>query len=612
VSDLLGASRVGESAWSFLVWAPHHRRLSLRLYGADAAGVHDLKAAKSGYHSIVIDGLTEAPVYRYVTADGSELADPASRRQPEGVHGPSMGFDPGSFGWTDSGFQPPRRDQLVIYELHVGTFTASGTFDAACAELGRLAAVGITAVEPMPVAAFPGARNWGYDGVFPFCTQETYGGPEGFQRFVDACHAHGLAVVLDVVYNHLGPEGNVLDRFGPYFTDRHRTPWGPAVNFCEAGSDEVRRYFTENAVGWFRDFHVDGLRLDAVHAIVDPTASPFLRELNSAIDALAGELGRPLLMVAESADNDPQTVASRAAGGIGFDAQWNDDFHHALHTVLTGERDGYYADYGRLDQLARAITDGFVLQGEHSWHRGRRHGARARSVPADRLVVFAQNHDQIGNRPGGDRLTTVVPEPKALLAAAVTLLGPNIPLLFMGEEYGETAPFPFFVDHGDPDLLAAVRAGRAAEFGGDADVFDPADAATMRAAVLDGDRRDSAAGQTRQAAYRMLLAARRDHPVLAGPDALESQASAVGDLLLLTRRTARAVASVAFNFGAAEAQVRMERMAARWTLVIDSGMVGTGVPDRPQQVTAGAEVQLAGFGFFLYVGTPDDVAGGPA
>jgi maltooligosyltrehalose trehalohydrolase len=580
--------------------------------------VHDLKPDANGYHSTVIDGLTQAPVYRFVIADGTELADPASRRQPEGVHGPSMGFDPDAFRWTDEGFQPPRPDQLVIYELHVGTFTADGTFDSACAELGRLASLGITALEPMPIAAFPGARNWGYDGVFPFCAQESYGGPEGFQRFVDACHAHGLAVVLDVVYNHLGPEGNVLDRYGPYFTDRHLTPWGPAVNMCEEGSDEVRRYFTENAVGWFRDFHVDGLRLDAIHAMVDPSASPFLRELTARIDALAVDLGRPLLMIAESADNDPLVVTPRSAEGTGFTAQWNDDFHHALHTVLTRERDGYYADFGRLDQLARALSDGFVLQGDYSRHRGRRHGAPSRAVPADRLVVFAQNHDQIGNRPGGDRLTTLLSEPKVLLAAAVTLLAPNIPLLFMGEEYGETAPFPFFVDHGDPGLLAAVREGRAVEFGRDADLLDPADPATMRAAVLDMNRRGAPAGKARQAAYGTLLAARRDHEVLVDPDALESRAGAVGDVLLLTRRTHAAVAFAAFNFGAGQAQVRMERVAARWTLVLDSGTVGTGVPDCPEHVTAGADVRLAPYGFCLYVGSApdlpaaDDLPGGQA
>jgi maltooligosyltrehalose trehalohydrolase len=603
----LGATRIGDSGWSFLVWAPDHDELSVRVSADDGEVTQALVPAADGYFAGEVPNVGDAPDYRYVLADGKALADPASRCQPDGVHGPSRGFDPSGFEWTDQRFSAPPLSETVIYELHVGTFTADGTFDAAIDHLDELVELGVTAVEPMPIAAFPGTRNWGYDGVFPFAVQDSYGGPLGFQRFVDACHQRGLAVILDVVYNHLGPEGNVLGAFGPYFTDVYVTPWGAAVNVAEAGSDEVRRFFTENALMWLHDFHVDGLRLDAIHGILDPTASPFLRELTAAVARLSLEFGRRLFLIAESADNNPLVVSAAALGGLGFDGQWNDDFHHALHAVVTGERAGYYEDFGRLDQLASAYNDGFVYQGEYSAFRRRRHGAPSRSIPADHFVVYAQNHDQVGNRAGAERLVSIVDLPVARLAAVAVLLSPFVPLLFMGEEYAETAPFPYFVDHRDDDLITAVRRGRAAEFGRGADSFDPASTETFAQARLDRSTRESDSGRAMLALYRALIASRRRHPVLTDPQPLESNAVAVDGVLTLLRRSSTNMAFVALNFGADAAVVTVDPSAPHWHRVIDSGegRLGGGGPSLPEDIDGGGSLSLPAYGFCLYATTKD-------
>ena len=488
----LGSVPSAVGTTSFSVWAPRSGSVRLRLRPGDhgvGAREETLEPTGDGYHGVVLDACPAGVRYHYLLDDGRALADPASRFQPEGVHGPSEVFDPGVHRWTDAGFVAAPLRSAVLYELHVGTFTAAGTLDAAAEHLPALAELGVTAIEPMPIAQFPGRWNWGYDGVFPFAVHDTYGGPAALQRFADACHRCGMSLVLDVVYNHLGPEGDVLEAYGPYLTDRYRTPWGTAVNFDGPGSDDVRRFFVENAVGWFRDFHVDALRLDAVHGIVDTTATPFLVDLARAVEEQRQQTGRSWSLIAESADNDPRVVSSRAAGGLGLDAQWNDDFHHALHALITGERAGYYVDFGGLDQLARAMDQGFVFQGEYSAHRGRRHGAPSGGIEPDRFVIFAQNHDHVGNRPAGDRLASLVSPASLRLAAAVVLLAPGVPLLFMGEEYGETAPFPYFVDHGEAELAAATWAGRAEEMaslGLAGKMLDPRAESTRRVAVLDG------------------------------------------------------------------------------------------------------------------------------
>jgi len=461
---LLGAVPVGDGATRFSLWAPAARSVQVHLCGDAVNGdaVHDrlveVPEVGGGYRAAVVDDCGPGQRYRFVL-DGHEHADPASRFQPDGVFGPSEVVELAR-PWGDRDYEPRPLADLVISEVHIGTVTPGGTFASAIDLLDGWAELGITAVEVMPVAQFSGTRNWGYDGVFPFAVQHSYGGPDGFARFVDACHQRGLAVVLDVVYNHLGPEGNVLGAYGPYFTDRYRTPWGEAVNVDGPASDDVRAFWLQNAVQWFASFHVDALRLDAIHGIVDPTAVPFVEELTRAASMLGARLRRPCALVAESADNNPKVVTARDAGGVGMDAQWNDDFHHALHAVVTGERTGYYADFGRAEDVARAMDQGFVYQGAHSVYRGRRHGAPSGGLDPERFVVFSQNHDQIGNRARGDRLASLVDLDRLRLAAAAVLLAPGIPLLFMGEEYGETAPFPYFVDHQDPELLEAVRRGR--------------------------------------------------------------------------------------------------------------------------------------------------------
>ncbi len=434
-----------------------------------------------GYFVADIPDVAAGDRYVYNLDGQKERPDPASRSQPESVHGPSEVVDPAQFHWTDRQWRGMALDQLIIYELHVGTWTDKGTFQAVIQHLEYLRGLGITAIELMPITQFPGARNWGYDGVGLFAPQSTYGGPRGLKELVDACHRCSLAVILDVVYNHVGPEGNYLQDFGPYFTDRFRTPWGSAVNYDGPDSDDVRHFVISNALYWMTEYHIDGLRLDAIHGIYDFSAIHILRELSDAVHTEAERLGRTTLLIAESDLNDGRIITPPAEGGYGLDAQWSDDFHHALHTVLTGERAGYYEDFGQLADLATALQEGFVYAGRHSRHRRRRHGNSVRHRPPRQLVICAQNHDQIGNRAMGERISTLVSWEALKVAAMAVLLAPQTPMLFMGEEYGETAPFQYFVDHSDDALNQAVREGRRKEFAafGWTDVPDPLDVSTF-------------------------------------------------------------------------------------------------------------------------------------
>jgi len=442
---------------SFRVWAPAARSVAVEIGGkrirmhARDDGWWEAEAAHAGAdYAFVVDGKGPFP-------------DPRSRWQPDGVHGPSRVVDHSAFAWTTTGFRAPPLREGVVYELHVGTFTPEGTFDAATRKLDHLADLGVTHVELMPVSAFPGERGWGYDGVAIYAPHEAYGGPDGLKRLVDACHAKGLAVLLDVVYNHLGPEGNYLARFGPYFTDRYRTPWGEAVNFDGPWSDEVRRFFVDNARMWLSDYRLDGLRIDAVHAIFDHSAIHILEELAAETRALERELGRPLVLVAESHLNDPRIVQSPERGGYGIDAEWNDDLHHAIHACLTGERAGYYRDFGRLADVAKAIEKTFVHDGIYSAFKRRRHG-RPAGLPGDRFVTFLENHDQVGNRPGGERFHALVGAKLHRCATALLFAAPQVPLLFQGEEWNASTPFFYFTSHADRALGRAVRDGRRREF----------------------------------------------------------------------------------------------------------------------------------------------------
>jgi maltooligosyltrehalose trehalohydrolase len=521
----VGATPEGAGSWRVLVWAPHAERVAIRHRPSDAdpsdAAEVKLEPLDHGYHAATIEGPSHGDRYAFVLDDTSEeLPDPASRWQPDGVHGASAFVDATHLR---NGRTPPPTPHLalpryVLYELHVGTFTEDGTFGSAIDRLDALAELGVTAVEIMPVAQFAGRRNWGYDGVFPYAAQDSYGGPEGLARLVDACHERGLAVVLDVVYNHLGPEGNVLPRFGPYFTDEYSTPWGDAVNVAGHGSDAVRRYFIGNALWWLDAIGVDALRLDAIHGIVDPTAVPFLLELSRAVHALGDERGRTLHLIAESALHDVRVVRPEPLGGLGIDAQWDDDFHHALRTVVTGEREGYYADYGTIDDLATVYERAFVLVERPSTARGRRHGNDPVGEPGWRFVVSVQNHDQVGNRKDGDRPSATLDATTLVTMAAAMCLSPFLPLLFMGEEHGETAPFQYFVDHSDPDLLRAVREGRAAEFADfawEGDVPDPADEETFRRSTIRHELVERSPHREIRAAYAELLRLRRTVPALA-------------------------------------------------------------------------------------------------
>ena len=445
---------------TFRVWAPGSESVAVALgdqripMGAQGAGwwVVDVDSARAGQdYGFSLDG-------------GAPLPDPRSPWQPAGVHAASRLVDHHAFPWTDARWQAPSLSAALIYELHVGTFTAAGTFEAAIDRLDHLVHLGITHVELMPVAEFSGTRGWGYDGVDLFAPHHAYGGPTGLKRLVDACHARGLAVLLDVVYNHLGPIGNYLGRFGPYFTSRYATPWGEAVNFDGRGSDEVRRFVFDSALAWLRDYHVDGLRVDAAHAIFDRSALPVLEELAAEVRGLEASLGRRLSLIAESDLNDPRVVRPSAIGGYGFDAQWNEDFHHALHAVLSGERTGYYGDFGRIGDLATALSAAFVYAGRYSAYRGRRHGRPTAGLGGHAFIGCLQNHDQVGNRARGDRTSQLLSPGRLKIGAALVLTAPFVPMLFQGEEWGASTPFLYFTDHEDPELGRAVSEGRRREF----------------------------------------------------------------------------------------------------------------------------------------------------
>ncbi|MFD5903403.1 malto-oligosyltrehalose trehalohydrolase [Streptomyces microflavus] len=506
----------------FEVWAPEADTVVL-----EAAAVRypmERDPEREGWWSARAEAV-DGERYGFRVDDGPLLPDPRSRRQPDGPDGPSAVVDQGAYAWRE-GWAGRRLNRAVLYELHVGTYTPEGTFDAAAARLGHLAELGVTHVSLMPVCPFPGTNGWGYEGVSLWAVHEPYGGPEGLKRFVDTAHGLGLGVILDVVHNHLGPSGNYLPAFGPYFTDTHHTPWGAAVNLDAPGSDEVRAFLLGSALAWLRDYRLDGLRLDAVHALADTRALTFLEELSTAVDTLAVELGRPLGLIAESDLCDPRTTTPRQAGGLGLHAQWNDDFHHALHTALTGESQGYYADFARapLAALAKTVTSAFFHNGTWSSFRGRTHGrpVDVTRSPAHRFVGYAQTHDQIGNRALGDRLAASLSPGLQACAATLVLTGPFTPMLFMGEEWGARTPWQFFTDHTDPELAEAVRNGRRREFGAhgwaEEEIPDPQDPATRDRSCLDWSEPEREPHARLLDWYRRLIALRRTLPDLHDPD----------------------------------------------------------------------------------------------
>jgi maltooligosyltrehalose trehalohydrolase len=505
---------------TFSVWAPRAGVVSVLVNGQS----YPMMSQPHGWWTVDVASAEHGVDYAFLLDDDPKpYPDPRSGWQPAGVHGPSRVLDHRRYVWKDAGFQPTALSDAVIYELHIGTFTPEGTFDAAAEKLLYLRELGITHVELMPVNSFPGRWGWGYDGVDLFAPQEAYGGPEALKHFVDQCHSLGLSVLLDVVYNHFGPDGNYTGRFGPYITENHHTPWGGAVNLEEYGSDEVRHFFCDNALMWLRDYHFNGLRLDAVHSLVDRSAVHFLEQLSEEVESLSNEIGKDLVLIAESDLNDPRVVTPRASKegvgncGYGIDAQWSDDFHHALFAFLTGERRSYYRDFGSLKQLAKALTSIYVFDDIYSEYRGRNHGRPVENLGAHRFLGYIQNHDQVGNRAFGDRLHEEAGIKAAKLAAALVLTAPFVPMIFQGEEFAASSPFLYFADHEDPELARAVSEGRRREHAPDGDwesIPDPESQETFERSKLNWSERESGSHAEMLAWYRSLIDLRRSHTCL--------------------------------------------------------------------------------------------------
>jgi maltooligosyltrehalose trehalohydrolase len=493
----------------FKLWAPYASKVAVKI--DDAA--HPMSGPdERGWWRVSVGQAGPGTDYGFLLDDdATAYPDPRSAWQPHGVHGASRVYDQGAYAWTDKTWQACPLSQAIVYELHIGTFTEKGTFDAAIDRLDYLVELGVTHVELMPVGAFPGARGWGYDGVALFAVTDLYGGPDGLKRFVDASHRRGLAVLLDVVYNHFGPVGNYTGKYAPYLTDRHHTPWGGAVNFEAEGSDEVRRFFCDNALMWMRDYHIDGLRLDAVHEFVDRSAIHFMEQLSTEVGELERESGRRLVLIAESDLNDPRVVRSPDEGGYGMSAQWSDDFHHALFTVLRkeGAEKGYYNDFGTFEKLAKALTKTFVNDGVYSSYRKRSHGRPVGDLSPHQFLGYIQNHDQVGNRATGDRLDQVVGMDRAKVAAGLVLTAPFIPMIFEGEEFAASTPFQYFADHEDPEMAKAVKKGRQNEFaafGWNADeVPDPENEETFVRSKLNWDEIHEGSHETMLEWYRALI-----------------------------------------------------------------------------------------------------------
>ncbi|MDX2001918.1 MAG: malto-oligosyltrehalose trehalohydrolase [Chitinophagales bacterium] len=552
----------------FTVWAPLVQQVAL----VTDKETYPLQKGDMGYWAANI-ALPPGTKYQYEINGKLRRPDPASRYQPDGVHEWSSVVNH-TFAWTDKAWKGIPLEQMIIYELHVGTFSSKGTFEGVIQRLDHFKKLGINAIELMPLAQFPGGRNWGYDGVYPFAVQHTYGGPDGLKQLVDACHAMGIAVLVDVVYNHLGPEGNYLNDFGPYFTDKYHTPWGKSLNFDGPYSDEVRNFFIENAIGWFRDYHIDGLRLDAVHAIVDIGATHFLKELAKEIKSLSFALGREMVLIAESDLNDVRHTATFEENGYGFDGQWADDMHHALHALATGEDSGYYMDYGGIEHLELAYQHGFTYTGQYSKFRNKQYGSEVRHLPAKNFVVCIQNHDQTGNRMLGERLSQLVSFEMLKALAAAYILSPFTPMLFMGEEYAENSPFLYFVSHGDENLIKAVRKGRKEEFkefkwAGEAP--DPQAISTFEQSKLQWDFENDPNKAAMFKFYRQLIKLRQ-HPVMRDRQRkhLTTDSNEANKLLFVTRKTKGRALWMALNFSNGEVQVEPKISKGRWTLLLDS------------------------------------------
>ncbi|WP_263374197.1 malto-oligosyltrehalose trehalohydrolase [Granulicella aggregans] len=544
----------------FKLWAPRPKKVSVQMGSGETARLVPMQGPdERGFWHVTVDACGPGDDYGFVLDDETQAwPDPRSKWQPNGVHGLSRIYDQKAFQWRDHTWQGPPLTGAVIYEMHIGTFTKEGTFDSAITKLHELQALGVTHIEVMPVASFAGDRGWGYDGVALFAVTENYGGPDALKRFVDACHNSGLAVLLDVVYNHFGPVGNYTGKYGPYVTNKHVTPWGDAINFEEAGSDEVRRFFCDNALMWMRDFHFDGLRLDAVHEFMDRSALHFMEQLSAEVDVESATLGRRLVLIAESDLNDPRIVTPREARGYGMDAQWSDDFHHALFTILHCEAGGkgYYDDFGSLDKLVKSLKDIFVYDGVYSKYRKRIHGRPVVGLSAHHFIGFIQNHDQIGNRATGDRLEHIVGLDKAKVAAGIVLTSPFIPMIFQGEEFAATTPFQYFADHDDAEMAKLVSAGRKKEFAAfgweENAIPDPENPETFQRSKLNWDEVHEGYHAEMLAWFTKLIHIRRASPSLNDGDTAHTEILFEPDEKWLVME--RGKAKVLTNLGLKDAQ----------------------------------------------------------
>jgi maltooligosyltrehalose trehalohydrolase len=587
-----------------LLWAPYAKSVEIKLMATDEK--LPLLRENSGYWKAVTGRLKPADLYKFVLDGEKERTDPASLSQPEGVHGPSQAIDLKAFSWTDAGWKNITLEDYIIYELHTGTFTPEGTFESIEQKLDYLKALGVTAIEVMPVSQFPGGRNWGYDGVYPYATQNSYGGPAALQHLVNTCHEKGIAVILDVVYNHIGPEGNYLGEFAPYFTEKYHTPWGKAINFDDAWCDGVRQYFIENALMWFRDFHIDALRMDAVHAIKDFSPEHILREIRQQVNELMKVGGRRYHLIVELDLNDTRFINPIEQQGFGMDAQWIDEFHHALRVTAGQERNGYYADFDGIAHLAKAYKDAYVYDGIYSPHRHKIFGSKADKNPGHQFVVFSQNHDQIGNRMLGERSSRLLSFEMQKLMAGAVIASPFLPLLFMGEEWSEPNPFLYFVSHTDPELQEAVRKGRKAEFAafhalGEAP--DPQSEETFRRSKLQWDLLNKDIHKTMFNYYQTLINLRKTHPALKNLNRrqMDVQLNEKQKMILLHRWHEDKRVLVIMNFSDQQQLQTMPAYGNDWWKLIDSADgIWKGPAPAPDFVRQGETMIIQPESFLIY------------
>lgn len=602
----IGAHYSGNGRCEFVVWAPFLEKVEIKVL-LPQEKIYPMEKFSKGYWRTFIEKISFPTLYFHRLDGELERPDPASHFQPDGVHNASQVIDHSAFKWDESGWRGIPLSEMIMYELHVGTFTPEGTFDAIIPRLSEIKDLGINALEIMPVAQFPGERNWGYDGVYPFAVQNSYGGPEGLKRLINECHKEGIAVILDVVYNHLGPEGNYLWDYGPYFTDKYRTPWGMAINFDDAYSNDVRNFFIENALHWFKNYHIDALRIDAIHGISDLSAKPFLQELAERVEEFSLLMGRRFYLIAESDLNDSRVIRPRESGGYGIDAQWCDDYHHCIHTLLTEEKDGYYIDFGTMRHLVKSVREGYVYSGDYSEYRKRNHGNSSKDRPAEQFVVFSQNHDQVGNRMLGERLSHLVSFESLKLAAGIVLLSPYIPLLFMGEEYGEETPLLYFVSHSDPDLIEAVRRGRKEEFKSfqwKGEPLDPQDKETFMRSKINWDKRDSGKYKVLLDFYKHLIKVRRETSALSNLDkeCLDVEGFEESKILSIRRWKKNNDIFCIFNFHETDTNFMFPLQDSEWWKILDSSDTLWKGPGSliPKKINGGEELTLRGRSFVMY------------